>query len=126
MGSRMEKYYRTNSNIKSRSLKNEKLYRTIYDVGEYTNIEGIASIEKTNQIDLTQIQELLKSAQKTKPEMRINAYKKEPLNVGISLMEDEEKIYDIRDVLNKAKMERGEKPEDYRQLNNTQYDILKR
>ena len=64
MGSRMEKYYRTNSNIKSRSLKNEKLYRTIYDVGEYTNIEGIASIEKTNQIDLTQIQELLKSAQK--------------------------------------------------------------
>ena len=56
---------------------------------------------------------------------RINAYKKEPLNVGISLMEDEEKIYDIRDVLNKA-MERGEKPEDYRQLNNTQYDILKR
>ena len=51
--SRMEKYYRTNSNIKSRSLKNEKLYRTIYDVGEYTNIEGIARAEKTNQIDLT-------------------------------------------------------------------------
>ena len=128
MGSRMEKYYRTNSNIKSRSLKNEKLYRTIYDVGEYTNIEGIASIEKTNEIDLTQIQELLKSAQKKQePEMHESMLtKKEPLNVGISLMEDEEKIYDIRDVLNKAKMERGEKPEDYRQLNNTQYDILKK
>ena len=57
---RMEKYYKSSSKVSSRCLKNEELYRTIYDASEYTNIEGIASIEKTNQIDLTQIQEFLK------------------------------------------------------------------
>ncbi|MDD2181318.1 MAG: hypothetical protein PHW32_03000 [Bacilli bacterium] len=124
----MEKYYRTNNNIKSRSIKNEGLYRTIYDMGEYTNIEGIASIEKTNQIDLTQIQELLRSVEQKDRVINQTPIpeKVETSNVGVALLNEEEKSYDIRDVLSKAKTERGEVKSDYRQLNNTQYNILKK
>ena len=129
MGSRMERYYRANGKLKSRAAKNEDLYRTIYDMGEYSNIEGIASIEKTNQIDLTQIQELLKSVDshnKKEVPQPVAEKSEQTSSVGVSLMDDEEKSYDIRDVLNKAKTERGQTSSEHHHLNNTQYNILKK
>lgn len=127
MGSRMEKYYRAGKTM-SRAVRNQDLYRTIYDIGEYSNIEGIASIEKTNQIDLNQIRELLKKANgEEKKEVIEPAFEKtERTSTSISLLEDEEKSYDIRDVLNKAKSERGQTSSRHHNLDNTQYNILKR
>lgn len=124
----MGKYYKTSSGAKSRSAKNEELYHTIYDTPEYTNIEGIASIEKTNQINLTEIQELLKSVEKKQntDTKELVSSQNEPVASEVALMDAEEKSYDIRDVLNRAKTERGENPNNYRNLNNTEYDILKR
>ncbi len=129
MSSRMERYYKTNNRVKSRAIKNADLYKTIYDVGEYTNIEGIASIEKTNQIDLEQIRQLLKSVEpKENTQTRETpTYSKESAKkFTTSIIDNEEKSYDIRDVLNKAKTERGETNNDYRQLDNTQHNILKK
>ncbi|MFA5604114.1 MAG: hypothetical protein WDA12_04640 [Bacilli bacterium] len=128
MSSRMEKYYKTNSNIKRRSVKNEDLYRTIYDVGEYSNIEGIANIEKKNEIDLTQIRELLKSVETNGREASkpIVSPKTEIEDVSVAVMDEEQKSYDIKDVLNKAKDERTEKTSEYHQLSNTQFNILKK
>ena len=60
MASRMEKYYSNNSRTNTRSVKNENLYRNIYENTEYTNIEGITALDKTNEINLEQIKELLK------------------------------------------------------------------
>lgn len=128
MSSRMEKYYKTNSNIKRRSIKNEELYRTIYDVGEYSNIEGIANIEKKNEIDLTQIRELLKSVESNSRETsrQVATPKTETKDVSVAVMDEEHKSYDIKDVLNKAKDERTEKTSEYHQLSNTQFNILKK
>ena len=44
--SRMDRYNKEVEN--SRSSKNKDLYKNIYEFGEYSNIEGIATIDKSN------------------------------------------------------------------------------
>jgi len=116
MPSRMEKYYQTDGEIQKRSRKNEELYKTIYDDVEYTNVEGISIIEKNERIDIEKIRSLL-NVDTPKPERsRITPIVEDKIETF-----DEEKSYDIKDVLSKAKSER---PETNR-LANTQYNILK-
>ena len=114
MPSRMEKYYET----KSRTTKNKELYRTIYDEAEYTNVEGISVIEKNEKIDIEKIKELINGTNNiNKPK----EYKKEEVKPLIEEIE-EQKNYDIRDVLNKAKSERTDKDSRY---SNIKYNVLK-
>ena len=54
----MEKYSNKTS---SRSSRNKSLYNNIYTYDSYSNIEGIADIEKNNQVDITKVRELLES-----------------------------------------------------------------
>ena len=103
MPSRMEKYYNPTEK-KSRAIKNKELYRTIYDDVEYSNVEGISVIEKNEKIDIDKIKELING---TKEVNKPKLIKEEPVLPIIE--EEEEKSYDIRDVLNKAKNERQEK-----------------
>lgn len=133
MASRMERYYNDASAEGRRSKKNKDLYRTIYEGAAYTNIEGIATMEKTNEIDITKIKEMLKSREdyKKQKEYRKLMYKElEPKPEPTPNPEDEafdiHRNYDIRDVLTKAKEENPEEiKNDYHSLNNTQYNILK-
>ena len=53
MASRMEKYYRQQLEVTRRSQRNQNLYREIYDLGEYSNIEAVATLDRTNEIDIT-------------------------------------------------------------------------
>ena len=118
MASRMEKYY-NNSRTNTRSVKNENLYRDIYEKTEYSNIEGITALDKTNEINLEQIKELLKEREER--QKKATAPKPVPpkeYNKPIY----EEKNYDIRDVLSKAK---DEHEVDDKTLRNTKYNILK-
>lgn len=120
MASRMEKYHSNTSELGTRSVKNESLYRDMYENTEYSNIEGITTIEKTNEISLEQIHELLKEREAIKKRKSIE--EKEIPKVYSSPAV--EKNYDIRDVLVKAKDEHVEDNKN-RSLRNTQYDILK-
>lgn len=115
MPSRMEKYYKSNE-IKRRTAKNEDLYKSIYDAAEYSNVEGISVIEKNEKIDLDKIYELIKGAKKEEEQKKEYVSKKniEPI------IEEENKNYDILDVLSKAKTERVEN-----EAESTQYNILK-
>ena len=114
MPSRMEKYYET----KSRTTKNKELYRTIYDEVEYTNVEGISVIEKNEKIDIEKIKELINGTNNiNKPK----EYKKEEIKPLVEEIE-EQKNYDIRDVLNKAKSERTDKDNRY---SNIKYNVLR-
>lgn len=121
MNSRMEKYYTDNDEIKKRIIRNKELYRKIYEEAEYTNIEGITNIEKSNEIDITKIKELLFKNKKEEKELP-KSIEEENFENEIN---EEEKNYDIRDVLIKAKNEREDKDDKYRSLSNTQYNILK-
>ena len=114
MPSRMEKYYE----LKSRTVKNKELYRTIYDEAEYTNVEGISVIEKNEKIDIEKIKELINGTNNVnKPK----EYKKEEIKPLVEEIE-EQKNYDIRDVLDKAKSERTDRDSRY---SNIKYNVLK-
>ena len=66
MTTRMEKYYHNNENITTRTSKNSNLYDEMYNNVKYTNVEGIAKIEKTNEIDISKIKELIKEHEEQK------------------------------------------------------------
>lgn len=127
MVSRMEKYYNNKSNTNKRSQKNVDLYHNIYSEGEYSNIEGIATIDKNNEIDITKVRNTLKNRENYKRHKEITRLKNEPEELPETtndFVEKEIKNYDIRDILNEAK---SKKPvEDTpRSLDNTNYNILK-
>ena len=120
MASRMEKYHSNTSTVGRRSIKNEGLYRDIYENTRYSNISNVATIEKTNEISLDQIQELLKE--------REDKNKKNPaikkVVPAVSKTSVDNRNYDIRDILIKAKDEHVSDNRN-RSLKNTQYNILK-
>lgn len=117
MASRMEKYHSNASSTGRRSIRNESLYKDIYDNVEYSNIEKVATIEKTNEISLEQIKDLLREREQKKVEVPVKKIipKAKPV---------EERNYDIRDVLVKAKDDHVDDNKN-RNLKNTQYNILK-
>lgn len=126
MPTRMERYYRSNSEMNRRTSRNEDLYKQIYESAEYSNIEGVTSIGSTNEIDLTKLKEMLKNREDYQKEKEYRNIVKKETNIEIPVIEEEEdRTYDIRDILNKAKNERTEDDNKDRSLKNTQYNILK-
>ncbi|MBE6138816.1 MAG: hypothetical protein E7173_03640 [Firmicutes bacterium] len=123
MPSRMEKYYGNSDNRPSRSARNTDLYKELYETKQYSNVEGIATIEKKNEIDISKIQELLKSHEEMKQDKK-PIVKRPVRQIEPEPEETEEKNYDIMDVLNKAKSEYNDDNKS-RSLKNTQYNILK-
>lgn len=127
MASRMERYLNSNEEY-NRSTKNKNLYKEIQNLDSYTNIEAVSTIEKTNEIDITKVKELLKNRENYKKEKKYlqalnkKQDKKEEL---VKKYEEPEKSYDIKEVLDKAKIERKEEKNRYHDLKNTQYNILK-
>lgn len=130
MASRMDRYYNSNSESRKRSRRNESLYDTIYnDDIEYSNVEGIARIEKTNEIDINRIREMLKEEEEKKKKKVFQPMLKSEIDTSnmLNLDDREDRNYDIRDILSKAKEGKEEEEKDqYRNLQNTQYNILKK
>lgn len=131
MASRMDRYNGTSNEKRRRIRRNENLYDSIYDdTTEYSNVEGIARIEKTNEVDLKRIREMLIKREEEKPkEERTEEFKRSIELAKAKPLEETmtERNYDVRDILNKAKSEKGIDEENkYRDLKNTQYNILKK
>lgn len=129
MATRMQRYNQSDTG-NSRSSRNKELYRDIYEYGEYTNIEGIASIGRTNEIDITQVRELLNNREnyQKRREYQKTIKKDIPIaeiekDVTASLEDEEEKNYDIRDILVKAK-ETMPKDDKERVLRDSKYEFL--
>ena len=123
MASRMEKYYK-NQESKRRIVRNESLYQTIYEDETYSNIEGVVATPKANEIDIEKIKELIASREREKNQTRKVERRTLELEPTIE-DEEEEKNYDIRDILVKAKDSRENPEEAHRSLKNTEYNILK-
>lgn len=127
MKTRMEKYYRSNSDNNRRSVRNTDLYRTIYDMGEYSNVEGIININKTDEIDIAKIKDLLKRVEDENAVKRHQIVREVEPNQGrCEDMKSEQKNYDIREVLNQARESRPQVEKEHRSLDSTQYNILKK
>ena len=125
----MDRYYKKNTSNSSRTDRNKTLYNSIYSYGKYSNIEGIASIDNTNEIDITKIKEMLDNREKYQVERKYRKLTnsedvKELPVVHKKYNEDENKNYDIMDVLSKAR--ESKMPDDKeRVLSKTSYDVLK-
>lgn len=123
--SRMDRYYKNNSNMTRRTARNQELYKNIYEDGEYSNIEGIATIEKSNEIDITKIKNMLKNREDFQKQKEFrNFTPKEIEEPRFETFErDEDRVYDIRDILNKAKTNKEEQK--YHNLDEANLDMLK-
>lgn len=121
MSSRMDKYYEKNdvetTTMPSRRTKrNEELYQKIYEGVEYSNVEGITEIKTSREIDINKIRELLNVD-------NIKTEKEEAPLKKIDLHEEEEREYDLGEILKDAKYA---KKEDFKQrsLDDKHYDFI--
>lgn len=126
MASRMDRYSKQELMTSGRSTKNKDLYKQIENLETYTNIEGVATIEKTNEIDITKVQEMLKNRENYKKQRQFRPFIKE--EVVSEKQEDEQieetKNYNINDLLMKAKAQE-QKTKTYRKLDDKQIELLK-
>lgn len=130
MASRMDRY--RNQELETtgmRTKRNEHLYARVEAPLEYSSVEGVARIDNTNSVDINKIKELLLREEEPKKKHHSKMEKQETLEDTSELVtfnQLEDKNYDIRDILNKAKDKKEEDDDDkYRNLQNTGYDILK-
>lgn len=118
MASRLDKYKQYYDTPKRSDIK-KSLYDKIYEGVEYSNVEGIVEIDNNKEIDLERLKDLLKKREIDKEQQIFKKILTKP-----KFEEIEEKNYDLKDMLDKAKSEKeiDTKP---RSLSNTGYDILK-
>ena len=102
MDSRSNRYY-TENNINStptRSSRNKRLYKEVY--GKYNDLENLPLEDNTDEIDMAKLKELVLSEQKSKSNTikeNLNILEQRKRNI------DEQKVYDINKILEKAKYE---------------------
>lgn len=123
MPSRMNKYYEEDT--KSRLTRNDALYKSLYETSDYSNISSVATLEKTNEIDIEKVRQLIKDRENYKKQKEYYDLikKEEQVKPKQELFLEEEKSYDIKDVLSKAKEERQvDEKEEF--LKNKHYDYL--
>lgn len=110
MASRMDRYKNNGSESRRRFRKNKDLYNTIYSLGKYSNIEGVASISKENEVDIAKVKEMLESREKYQKQRRYRNLNSDSLEevpeIKPQYTQDTQRDYDIRDILNKAREEK--------------------
>jgi hypothetical protein len=115
----MDKYM-SNSSTESRSSRNKKLYDELYDTMNYTNS---VVIDQSKEIDISKIKEIVdrerKSNEKEKYRPEINF---EELNMVEE--DEEEKVYNINEVLKEAKEKRDIISDASEKRKNSRYEPL--
>lgn len=128
MASRMDRYYERPRNPKARSVRNEELYQKIRDMDNYSNIEAIETISKTNEIDISRVKEMIKNRENFKKQKQyrdaFSIEKQDESHEESKNYFQKEKNYDIMDILKKAKNSHEEDSTN-RSLKNLDYDIVK-
>lgn len=119
MNSRMEKYESSNNKATTRSIKNKNLYEEIdrIDVG-YIDINDANVFEMKPNNKITTREDYKKAKEFAGI---VDMPSKEQTTVAVK--EKEERIYDINEILKKAKEELKEE-KDKKRLLNTEYNIL--
>jgi hypothetical protein len=123
MASRMDRY-RVGE---GRSARNQDIYKQLEELGTYTNIEGVASIEGSNEIDISKIKEMLSNRENYQKQKRYKDLlnNEEKTEQVVTPIEEEEKNYDIKDVLSDALKNRNVMENDNHKIELSKYDIIK-
>ena len=126
MPSRMERYYENDELSVGRSKKNKSLYDQIQDLDSYTNIESVETIENNNELDISRVKKMLNNRENYKKERELRSLLNEPEEKVEKkvVTYEEEKNYDLKDVLNRMKQNNVE-DESHRKLDENRYKELK-
>lgn len=118
MSTRMDKYS-SNSSTESRSSRNKKLYEELYDTMNYTNS---VVIDQSKEIDISKIKEIVdkERRQNEKKDFRPELNLEELDN--IKNKEEEQKVYNINEVLKEAKEKRDIILDASEKRKNSKYD----
>ena len=121
----MDRYYKNDYTANKRTSRNHDLYKSIYEDQQYTNIEGIADIDKSNEVDISKIKDLLKSREDYQSGRELKRFipSQETQPKYETFERDDDRVYDIRDILTKAKSEKEE--EKYHNLDEANINRLK-
>lgn len=101
----MEKYSAQRPSY-TRTTKNANLYKEVY--GNYTGLENLPIADNTNEINMEDLQEIVKSSE-TIPKRQIITEEQEELITARK--EEEQRDYDINKIIEKAKSTRQIKEE---------------
>lgn len=128
MASRMDRYYKSELINTGRSDKNKSLYKQIENLESYTNIEGVATIEKTNEIDVSKVKEMLNNRENYKKQKELkkiinNEEEKKEIEEEQENLE-QQKNYDINDIIQKMKNGISKEETKYRSLDDEKYKTL--
>lgn len=97
MNSRMEKYY-NEMPMTRRTSRNKELYKEVY--GNYSSLENLPIADNTNEIDMEQLQEMVKRENvKQMPKEETSHM----IATKIKEEDDHYKVYDINKILEQAK-----------------------
>lgn len=124
MASRMDRYKNLDDYRETRTSRNQDLYKQIidYDNASYSNIEGVAPISKSNEIDLQKLKEML---QKRENENSRTKYKSiDAHRTTLSDLETNDENYDINSIISKVKSNHKE-DNSHRSLKKVDLDFLK-
>ena len=119
MGTRMDKYM-SNSSTESRSSRNKKLYDELYNTMNYTNS---VVIDQSKEIDISKIKEIvdnerkLNEKEKYRPEINFD-------ELNVIEEDEEEKVYNINEVLKEAKEKRDIISDASEKRKNSRYEPL--
>ena len=127
MASRMDRYYKSELVTSGRSSKNKSLYEQIENLDNYSNIEGVATIEKTNEIDISKVQEMIRNRENYQKQRQLKNILQEEKDELEKIPDqiEETKNYDIKDLFSKIEKEAKEENK-IRSLDKEQYEVLKK
>lgn len=116
MVSRLDKHNYESEVANSRVARNQELYNKLYNDESYLN-DSQPSLERTTEIDIEKVRELLRGRETYRKEMKMREYNilKNEMPVEKEEVEPEEKNYDINEYLHKASHEREYQP--YHKIN---------
>lgn len=123
MDKRESKYYMTNnySTNNTRSSRNANLYREVES--KYGDLDNLPIEDNTNEIDMEKLRELVSNSTTSR--------EKEQMRENLNILEqkkrqiDEQKVYDINKILEKAKYENSKLKEPIKQVSKPRNDLLK-
>lgn len=125
MENRTNKHYLTDADnipttIQTRSSRNAKLYKSIY--GENEDLDNLPIEDNTDEIDMAKLRELVLNNSSSKENKQL----KENLNILEQRKRqiDEQKIYDINKILEKAKYENKKLKEPSKTITKPKRDLL--
>ena len=116
----MENRVKITNTEKTRSNRNAKLYKQIYN--DYENLDNLPIEDNTNEIDMDKLRELVKNNNIEKEEIVLE----KDLNVLEQRKRriDERKLYDINKILEKAKYENNKLKETTSNTKKPKTDLL--